>query len=63
MLVGYYPGIEARARYAALLQEWGDTAGAQKLAAESLRDVQRLPAHTRGNEREWIAMLQKVDRG
>lgn len=63
VLVGYYPGVEARARYAALLQEWGDTAGAQKLAAESLREVQRLPAHTRNNDREWIAMLQKVDRG
>jgi len=63
VLTGYYPGLEARARYAALLQEWGDTAGAQKLAAESLRDSQRLPAHTRGNEREWIAMLQKIDRG
>jgi hypothetical protein len=63
VLTGYYPGLEARARYAALLQEWGDTEGARKLAAESLRDAQRLPAHTRGNEREWIALLQKVDRG
>lgn len=62
VLTGYYPGLEARARYAALLQEWGDTEGAQKLAAEALRDAQRLPGHTRGNEREWIAMLQKVDR-
>lgn len=63
VLAGYYPGLEARARYAALLQEWGDTDGAQALAADTLRESQRLPAHTRGNEREWIALLQKVDRG
>lgn len=63
VLVGYYPGLEARARYAGLLHEWGDTERAQALAAESLREAQRLPAHTRGNEREWIALLQKVDRG
>lgn len=63
VLAGYYPGLEARARYAALLQEWGDTDRAQALAADALRESQRLPAHTRGNEREWIALLQKVDRG
>ena len=63
VLVGYYPGLEARARYAALLRDWGESARAQQLAADSLRDAQRLPAHTRGNEREWIALLQKVDRG
>ncbi|HEX5694651.1 MAG TPA: tetratricopeptide repeat protein [Arenimonas sp.] len=63
VLVGYYPGLEARARYAALLQEWGDAEAARKLAADTLRESQRLPAHTRGNEREWIALLQKVDRG
>jgi hypothetical protein len=63
VLTGYYPGLEARARYAALLKEWGDTEAAQKLAAETLRSSERLPAHTRGNEREWIALLQKVDRG
>ncbi|MFY2763099.1 tetratricopeptide repeat protein [Arenimonas sp. MALMAid1274] len=62
VLVGYFPGMEARARYAALLREWGDTEAAQKLAAESLRIAQRLPAHSRTQDREWIAMLQKVDR-
>lgn len=63
VLAKYYPGLEARARFAALLLEWGDKERAQRLAAESLRDSQRLPAHTRSNEREWIALLQKVDRG
>lgn len=63
VLVGYYPGMEARARYAEQLRDWGDVAGAQTLAAESLRIAQRLPSHSRGNDREWIARLQKVDRG
>lgn len=63
VLVGYYPGLEARARYAALLREWGETEKAQSLAAESLRLGQRLPKHTRQEEREWISQLQKVDRG
>lgn len=62
VLVGYFPGLEARARYAALLRDWGDTAKAQALAAESLRIAQRLPAHSRTQDREWIALLQKVDR-
>lgn len=62
VLVEYYPGLEARARYATLLHEWGETARAQALAADTLREARDLPAHTRENEREWIARLQKADR-
>lgn len=62
VLVGYYPGLEARARYATLLHEWGDTERARTVAAEALRDAKRLPAHTREGEREWITLLQKADR-
>lgn len=62
VLVGYYPGLEARARYAALLRDWGELDKARTLAAESLRISQRLPVHARTNDREWIAQLQKVDR-
>lgn len=62
VLVGYYPGLEARARYATLLHEWGETARAQALAADTLREAKRLPPHTRENERQWIAQLQKADR-
>lgn len=62
VLVDYYPGLEARARYATLLLEWGDAAQAQALAADALRDAKRLPSHTRENERQWIAQLQKADR-
>ena len=62
VLVGYYPGLEARARYATLLHEWGETEKARTLAADALRDAHRLPAHTRDSESEWIAMLRKADR-
>ncbi len=62
VLVDYFPGLEARARYATLLRDWGETERARALAAESLRIAQRLPAHTRTHERDWIAALQKIDR-
>lgn len=62
VLVDYFPGLEARARYATLLHEWGETERARTLAADSLRDAQRLPAHTRDGESEWIALLRKADR-
>lgn len=63
VLVDYFPGLEARARYATVLRDWGDISRARELAAESLRIAQRLPAHTRTAERDWIAMLQKAERG
>lgn len=62
VLVDYYPGLEARARYATLLHEWGQGDLARALAADALRDAQRLPAHSRESEREWIAQLRKADR-
>ena len=62
VLVDYYPGLEASARYATLLHEWGDAGQARKLAADALRAAERLPAHTRESEREWIALLRKADR-
>jgi hypothetical protein len=62
VLVDYFPGLEARARYATLLREWDETDRARTLAAESLRIGQRLPPHSRAADKDWIAMLQKVDK-
>lgn len=62
VLVDYYPGFEARARYAVLLHEWGETERARTLAADALRDAQRLPAHTREQEKPWLDLLRKADR-
>ena len=63
VLVDYFPGLEARARYATLLREWGDTARARGVAAEAMRIAARLPAHSRAADKAWIAALQKIDRG
>ena len=60
VLIGYYPGLEARARYATLLRDWGDGARAREIAAEGLRIAARLPAHSRAADREWIAGMQKI---
>jgi hypothetical protein len=62
VLVDYFPGMEARARYATLLREWGESERARTLAAESLKIAQRLPGHSRTADREWIAALQKIDK-
>lgn len=62
VLLDTFPGLEARARYAALLRDWGDLDKARLLAADTLRMSQRLPKHSRDNDREWIAQLQKIDR-
>ena len=62
VLVDYYPGLEARARYATLLRDWGDVAGARRIAADALRVAQRLPTHSRTADREWIGVLQKIDK-
>jgi hypothetical protein len=60
VLVDSFPGLEARARYATLLRDWGDAEKARTLADESLRIAQRLPAHSRTADREWIAELQRI---
>lgn len=63
VLLDSFPGLEARARYAALLRDWGETDRARLLAADSLRYSQRLPKHSRDADRQWIAVLQGIDRG
>ncbi|KFN49101.1 tetratricopeptide repeat protein [Arenimonas composti] len=62
-LLDSFPGLEARARYATLLRDWGETDRARLLAADSLRLSQRLPKHSRDADRQWIAVLQGIDRG
>ena len=59
-LVVYYAGLEARARYAELLLEWGDLPRCRLLMAESMKIAQRMPGGAREINREWLAMLKKV---
>jgi len=59
-LVGYYAGLEARARYAELMLEWGDLARCRQLMDESMKIAQRMPGGARAINRDWLAMLKKV---
>jgi hypothetical protein len=59
VLVGYYAGLEARARYAEFLLAWGETERAQALLAESMKTAHRMPRHARELNREWLAILKR----
>jgi hypothetical protein len=60
VLVGYFAGLEARARYAEALLAWNDGARLRELLAESERIVKRMPGATRAINREWIDRIQAV---
>jgi len=61
VLVGYYAGLEARARYAAILVGWGETERARPLVAESMKIAGRMPAHSRKMGAEWLAILKRIE--
>jgi len=52
-LVRYYPGEEARCRYALLLQKEEETDRARELFAEVIKLTDSAPSHYRGAQREW----------
>jgi hypothetical protein len=53
-LAAYYPGAEARVRFAQLLKQHGDSAGATEVLKELLEQSQRAPRHYRKMQREWL---------
>lgn len=53
-LADYYPGAEARVRYAMLCRQTGDIDQARSLFAALLRDAQLAPRHVRRSQREWL---------
>jgi len=55
-----FAGLEARARYAEVLQEWGERGDAADVAAEGLRLAERMPAHSRELNAEWRRRLKAV---
>jgi hypothetical protein len=57
-LVGYYAGIEARARYVEILEGWGEHAAARKLVDESLQHIRHMPAGSRRLNEDWIRQLK-----
>jgi len=53
-LAEYYPGAEARVRYAQLLKRQGEAAKAKQVLEELLTQSQRAPRHYRKMQREWL---------
>ena len=58
-VVSRYPGEEARARFALLLESMGQEARAQALFAEILKSVKGAPGYYRSRQREWIMSSHK----
>lgn len=59
-LIGYFAGIEARARYVEVLESWGDQAAAAELVTESLRHIKHMPSSSRRLNEEWIRQLKQA---
>jgi hypothetical protein len=57
-LIGYYAGIEPRARYIEILRGWGEQAAAQRLLEDSLRHIRHMPASARRLNETWIRRLK-----
>jgi hypothetical protein len=62
VLVGYYAGMEARARYAEALLAWGDGPRLRDLLAEGGKIVKRMPGAARDINREWIDRIKAVEK-
>jgi hypothetical protein len=62
-LANYYPGAEARVRYALLLRKLGRETHARELLAELLAQMRRAPRYVRKAQAEWIAMAERAVRG
>jgi hypothetical protein len=62
VLVGYFAGLEARARYAEALLAWGDAPRLRDLLAESHKIARRMPGAARDINKPWIEMLKGVEK-
>lgn len=56
----YYPGAEARVRYALLLQRLGRDNEARMLLNELLAQMRRAPGYVRKVQADWIAAAEKA---
>ena len=57
-VVSRYPGEEARARFALLLESLGQEARAQALFSEILKSVKGAPGYYRSRQREWTSIAR-----
>jgi hypothetical protein len=57
-VVTRYPGEEARARFAVLLESLGQDARAQALFSEIIKSVKGAPGYYRSRQREWTSIAR-----
>jgi hypothetical protein len=58
----YYPGAEARVRFALLLQKLGRDVDAQKLLRDLLAQMRRAPKYVRKMQAQWIDLAEQAAR-
>lgn len=59
VLADTYPGEEGRWRYAALLKRLGRDQDAKEVFRRMLRNAERLPAHYREAQRDWLDLARQ----
>ncbi|HKF74072.1 MAG TPA: tetratricopeptide repeat protein [Stellaceae bacterium] len=59
-LAPYYPGQEARCRYAMLLEKAGDLRESQRLFREICQSIEMSPRHARRLQREWYDIARRA---
>ena len=59
-LAPYYPGQEARCRYAMLLEKAGDHRESQRLFREICQSIEMSPRHARRLQREWYDIARRA---
>jgi hypothetical protein len=58
-LAAYFPGQEAKYRWAQLLKETGKVDAANRLFAEIIQAYDILPRHARREQREWVELARR----
>jgi hypothetical protein len=58
-LVKYYPGAEARYRYATLLRKSGDTQRSHDVLSQLLNDSEVATKHYRKAQAQWLALAKR----
>jgi hypothetical protein len=59
VLSDYYPGAEARVRYAQLLKRQGEHGAARQVLQELLDGAQLAPRHYQKAQREWLELARR----
>jgi hypothetical protein len=60
VLIDYFVGLEARARYVESLIKWGDPYRALQVLEAGLKIAKRMPRSAFEMNQEWIAILEKA---